>query len=337
MVPYFPNLNGLRFVAALVVVLHHVAMQKAELGYASAWDSPVVRQAGGLAVTFFFVLSGFLITHLLLKERAEHGRVDVGRFYLRRVLRIWPLYFGVVALAFAVVPGWLPGTAPWPGFGVLALYLFFLPNFLAPSLPTVPYAGHLWSIGVEEQFYLLWPWLVRRGVDVAQLCALAVLWFLVLRSGMQVAVQFLHVGGEWVPRAQYLLERTRIDCMAMGGLGAAWLAAGKARALLARPVFWGACLAVPLLLWTDLDLWAYRTDVFAALFLVLIAQFAYRPEAVPNLERRPLVYLGKISYGLYMLHPFAIGLCLAVMRRLAPAAIDWGLAPAAVALTVVLA
>src|SRR5712692_1492145 len=101
---HFPGLNGLRFFAALAVCASHVELLKQYLGYPSAYDRPAVYEVGRLSVTFFFVLSGYLITYLLLIEKQATGTISLRDFYVRRILRIWPLYYLLMGLSFFVVP-----------------------------------------------------------------------------------------------------------------------------------------------------------------------------------------------------------------------------------------
>src|ERR1700679_371071 len=102
---YFPNLNGLRFIAALAVIIHHAEAFRWIFGLPNAWRTvPAIGHLGDFGVVLFFVLSGFLITYLLLEEERVHGRIEVGRFYVRRALRIWPLYYLFVALALFALP-----------------------------------------------------------------------------------------------------------------------------------------------------------------------------------------------------------------------------------------
>jgi peptidoglycan/LPS O-acetylase OafA/YrhL len=164
---FFPNLDGLRFLAFFVVFINHAA---ACLNYTNSnfyynFFRSRFLLSGDLGVNLFFVLSGFLITFLLLKEKELNGRINIPHFYLRRVLRIWPVYFLVVILCLFVfthfsVPESFPihtdtkRLNPW-------LYASFLGNFdyLYHGISNVM-IGVLWSVSVEEQFYLFWPLLI---------------------------------------------------------------------------------------------------------------------------------------------------------------------------------
>jgi peptidoglycan/LPS O-acetylase OafA/YrhL len=163
---FFPNLDGLRFISFLVVFLYH--------GHLSIFSylkdsQPRVYSVieflfrhGNLGVNFFFVLSGFLITYLLIKEKEITGKIHVPNFYVRRILRIWPLYYLCVAvgfIAFAMLKKMsgqpiIENANPW-------YYIFFGANFdimhTWPDKPDALLLSVLWSVAVEEQFYLTWP------------------------------------------------------------------------------------------------------------------------------------------------------------------------------------
>ncbi|NJD90395.1 MAG: acyltransferase, partial [Geobacter sp.] len=161
---YFPGLNELRALAALAVILSHIEQMKelADLPFKYWFPIP-----GKLGVILFFVLSGFLITSLLLQEKtASSGFIDLRRFYLKRVLRIWPLYFFVVGASLLVLNRLSPFEVP--GLTALAysrldwknilLLLCILPNYVEIL---IPYLTQIWSIGIEEQFYLFQPCIIK--------------------------------------------------------------------------------------------------------------------------------------------------------------------------------
>ena len=163
---FFPNLDGLRFVSFFVVFLYHSLLSiLSYLKDASPRVYPVLEflfQHGNLGVNFFFVLSGFLITYLLIKEKEFTGRIHVPNFYVRRVLRIWPLYYLCVIvgfIGFGLLKKFtgepvLENANPW-------YYVFFAANFdimhTWPEKPDALLLSVLWSVAVEEQFYLTWP------------------------------------------------------------------------------------------------------------------------------------------------------------------------------------
>lgn len=161
---FFPNLDGLRFLSFFSVFLFHIWLLLFDR-YQLLGSAPAIVkflfQNGEIGVNFFFVLSGFLITYLLVQEKKLTGKIHVGNFYIRRILRIWPLFymcilFGLVLypLLKKVIGGELFVVAhPWT-------YFVFLNNFdfLKNGAPAI--ISVLWSVAIEEQFYLFWPLLL---------------------------------------------------------------------------------------------------------------------------------------------------------------------------------
>lgn len=156
---YFPNLNGLRFIAAVLVIIHHIEQIKGIFNMDNYYGTiSFVTEIGRLGVILFFVLSGFLITYLLLKEEELFKSVNIRKFYMRRILRIWPLYFLILIITFLVLP--VIEYFNWPGYTealsshnlllIFVFYVAFLPNLVLPLFGVVPYASHTWSIGAEE-------------------------------------------------------------------------------------------------------------------------------------------------------------------------------------------
>ncbi len=157
-----PSLDGWRAISISIVVIGHLGKYVPSLQW---WDRYVVNAPFG--VTVFFVISGFLITSLLLDERTTRGSISLKNFYIRRCLRIFPVYFLylIFILAFtdvAAVYGWIPFLHA----------LTFTTNFTTGG-PVL--LGHFWSLAVEEQFYLFWPWVVRRSKRLMTIVALTII------------------------------------------------------------------------------------------------------------------------------------------------------------------
>lgn len=318
---YFPNLNGLRFIAALMVILHHVEQSKSIYGYANHWDNPFVRVVGKLGVILFFVLSGFLITYLLLQEKSDTKTVSVKSFYKRRILRIWPLYYFVLTLALVALPLFraldLPASPGHVERHVTLraiLFLLFMPNLAYAAFGGLPYVTQAWSVGVEEQFYFIWPFLVKTVRGTLTMLLGVILAYIVMNYVI------LYVPGidriRWV--ASSVWADFSIDCMAIGGLAAWLLHQQKKRALsiLFNRYVQLAVYAVTI----TLILLGFRSPLFhyefyALLFAFIILNCAANEHSILNLENRPLNYLGKISYGIYMYHPLAIVVALKLLAR----------------------
>ena len=209
---HLPGLNGLRAIAALSVMWGHTFQRDFGDWGVEGFKLPVVADG----VTLFFVISGFLITYLLLHEQEQSRTVSIPKFYMRRILRIWPIYYLYLLIA-------VFSTSTWHDPNIW-YYCFFTANI--PFILTVGIwpIVHYWSLGVEEQFYLFWPWLVK-------------------------------------------------------------LTKGRHSRLLV--------IAAPI-----------RPQLIAILSLVCIASQLENP--IINLENRVCDFVGKISYGIYVIHPLLI-------------------------------
>jgi peptidoglycan/LPS O-acetylase OafA/YrhL len=347
---YFPGLNALRFFAAFAVVITHVELMRKMLGFSSGWRElphsaanaaaviasddryswwhPIFAEAGPLGVIFFFVLSGFLITYLLFVEREQSGGISVRSFYLRRIFRIWPLYYLIFAVGFLLLPFtdlfYVPAQSEWLENHYwlnFLLYLIILPNLalaLSPLGTSVPGIGQSWSIGVEEQFYLIWPILMkcfRRPLGA--ILTVSAIW-LVLKALVAAQVE---------PESSYVwnalktfLALSKIECMTAGALGA-WLLYHKKQALLRwlfHPIIQIAAIAaVPLFVFFFPYQWQDGVHLFhSAAFLVIILNVAANPISLLRLNNKWLDHLGRISYGIYMYHMIMIVLVLNIAKNI---------------------
>jgi len=336
---YFKGLDSLRFFAALAVFFTHVELIKKFTGFGTHWIdpeeritkftvfqsvmskeidplSPLIAYSSALGVVFFFVLSGFLITYLLLKERQSNNSIAIGKFYLRRAFRIWPLYYLIFILGFFVLP-YLDFFAV-PGqdnffqqnfWGNLMLYAFFMPN-LAFSIYTtaVPNIGQSWSIGVEEQFYLVWPLLIRKSKNVLK----SILWIagtiITLKGIILLSSPFVNI--EVLAVIKKFLAMSKLECMALGGLGAYVLFNNKEEIL--RIVYMPisqitSVVIIPILIYfTPTAFEDILHLLFSISFLVIILNVASNKKSLLRFESRILQYLGRISYGFYMFHVMCI-------------------------------
>lgn len=328
------NLDGLRFIAAAVVAVCHFDLIKVHFGLErTGWR--FFSNSAQVAVTFFFVLSGFLITWLLLREKLADstGRISIRRFYLKRIKRIWPLYYLLLLLTFFVFreisllnPSL--GNELTAGNNLVMKrftgYLFFLPNYTEYTWGPQFYFGQTWSLGVEEFFYLFFPvglyFVSKKGV-LKYLLILAAVFFL-----LSIGVHFFN---RYSPAASGLksilfvfFDKYRIYAFAAGGIGA-WLLLNRDPVTTKRM----ALLEKKVIAWTLLFLltglilggvtFSFLTQ---QVYSLLIAFFLYATVSSGIsfyfLNNRVMIYLGKISYGIYMLHGLAIVMVLQLAGKL---------------------
>jgi peptidoglycan/LPS O-acetylase OafA/YrhL len=312
--PYMPQLDAVRAFAVLTVVIHH---------YSSFADLGILASLGAafLGVKLFFVLSGFLITGILLRSRDDAEAMKqtrgaaLGHFYARRFLRIFPLYYFVIAVAFAVNLDPVRENLLWLLTYTLNIHMvnqgYYIANF-----------AHFWSLAVEEQYYFAWPWIVlfapRRLLIPLTLTMISV----------GPLYRFYGVIAELKGIATYIFTPACLDALGMGSLLAILSHSDKWKHALNRqlttlvlPIGLGATVAFNILSHYRIG-WKADTVLFdlavALLFCWLIngASRGFQGVVGAVLKSKPLVYTGKISYGIYIYHPLAPALCVAAFQAL---------------------
>ncbi len=342
---YFPNLNGLRFIAAFLVIIHHIEQFKSISKLESYWGIvPFIGIIGKLGVILFFVLSGFLITYLLLAEEHSFKTISIKKFYMRRILRIWPLYFLIIVLAFLVLPNISLFTLPGYGKDViyhnlifkLIFYALFFPNLALSLLGLVPYASHTWSIGTEEQYYLVWPVILKYFKKHRIFLMLFIILFYLLFAGFLATPYSDFLPFKNVFKAFW--GTFNIDCMAIGGIYAILLF-NKSKLidlLLNKYLFYLLILIVCVCMYKNVRIPFVHYEFYSVLFGIIILNFACNKEISISLENKVLNYLGNISYGLYMYHPIGIILALAISKSI-NLRTNWLVYPLSFILTILLA
>jgi peptidoglycan/LPS O-acetylase OafA/YrhL len=310
-----PVLDGVRGLAILLVLLlHFVGQTTATNAYEAAANR--ILSFGFLGVDLFFVLSGFLITGILYDARNGNGYFR--RFYMRRALRIFPLYYAVLAAWFFVLPA-LPGFSG-PEMqrlhGAQAwAWLYGVNVYVAThgGWGSLSYLEHFWSLAVEEHFYLLWPlvvWGLGHRPRVLMRTALAV-------AGVSFAARSAASLAGVSPAATTVLTPFQLDALCLGGFLAVWLRQPGGETAARRAVLPMAAVAAAMIVlqvglhrFTDFGLElmrATRLGVFRLLFgaLLLHALFAPASSLFGRLFRAaPMRWLGTYSYGLYVYHHF---------------------------------
>tara|TARA_R110002012_G_scaffold99980_2_gene238444 strand:+ start:130975 stop:132081 length:1107 start_codon:yes stop_codon:yes gene_type:complete len=300
---YFYGLDAYRGLAAILVIIGHTELIKNFNSLKNFFEEgPFIFHLGEIAVTFFFVLSGFLITYLILEEENKTGRLNVRKFYLRRLLRIWPVYYLMLFIGFFVFPYSWDFFNFWPqeisdnNFSSAFLYyLFFLPNVSTVSNPV---GFQSWSIGVEEQFYLFWPVIFYFILSKRYRFVILIIIYLALPI-IKISPKFLDY--EFLSTLKNFFVRARFENMALGGLAALlfyknWVANKK------KLMAFGIVILIFFLIFEiELPL-NLETIIYPLLFVNLILFTIINSSSKGFLEAKPFKYLGKISYGLYMYH-----------------------------------
>lgn len=312
---YRPELDVLRFFAFFGVFFFHTALYGPEFfakhhlpGFLAVFENSLAK-AGEYGVDLFFLLSAYLVTELLLREKVHRGTVDITAFYIRRILRIWPLYFAFIALI-ALVPALNPNHEFSLHYIVPFLLLGGNWSLAAFGFPGTSVVVPLWSVSVEEQFYLLWPPIVsklaRRNILFAAIVMIAV------ANVTRISALLLHAHHPQV----WCNTFARLDPMAFGIILAVVLRGGVPHfrsALRLILLLFGLLDIVLVARYADLDsrriplLWEPTLIGYPAVaigcVLILLAFLGSRSRLT---ESAALRYLGKISYGLYVFHELAV-------------------------------
>ena len=289
-----PALNGIRALAVVMVILHHLGVSEWELG--------------DLGVIAFFVLSGFLITWLILKESERNGNISIRHFYIRRALRLLPAFY-LFCFAYVGIAMSMRRYDPWDQYLAALFYFNDYYRWLHPSAH-IP-LDHTWSLAVEEQFYLLWPWVCVFCKCNRRKLIHVLLATIVLVAAGRIVYQVLFSGDHNVV---YYSFHTRADSLAIGCLLAVLFRSGTNYtwlALLIRHTFAPVVVIVLLVLsvWLETRFGqAYQHTVglmiwpilLAILMVQLIAQ-SDRP-AWNWIDREPLNTMGRWSYAAYLWH-----------------------------------
>jgi peptidoglycan/LPS O-acetylase OafA/YrhL len=294
-----PQLDGIRGIAILVVIFHNESV-KFPLLYLDR-----VFANGWMGVDLFFVLSGFLITGILLDTKQSDGYFK--NFYARRCLRIWPLYYSSIFLMFVIIPFLRPSdghmifqrSGPWWSFP------FYLQNFFVPNpAGAAGLLGVTWSLAVEEQFYLVWPFIVRlcsdavlRRIAIAIICISPLLRLLLASHGVIL----------------YSNTFSRLDGLMAGSLLATAVRSNDfVPSRFVKTAWIVLCITLPLAFWTEAiqaEWIVFSMSALASASLVYLSLFSSQKWLHAVVKNRFVVYTGTISYGLYLLHklPFDLG------------------------------
>lgn len=301
--------DGVRGIAALLVIVTHLHLLSMLEARGYLW--PPLRQlfSGTTAVQAFFILSGFLITKLLIQEKQSTGRIAIGRFVMRRTLRIFPLYFLACLLTTL-----LAFSLDFVATGKALLYSFlYVSNFIGTADYSIV-LGHTWSLAVEEHFYLIWPIVFSLAYAVRKTRALEL--GLLLFAAASLVLHYLLLKSDLANH--YFVDRWSFIAgynIALGCLAALFVArlprppSARATQLLALAGI-GALLvsiALPAGSWFLQNVVSVYVRALGLLCLIVWIYCRQDSKVVTLLETPALKYLGKISYGLYMWQGLFLG------------------------------
>ncbi len=329
---HLPNLNSIRFIAALLVIFSHIELYREFMGQESL--IAIMGIFAGFGVDVFFALSGFLITYLLIIENKKCGKIHIGHFYVRRILRIWPLYYFILILG-AILELYFHQSSPllaefnWDAF---KYYFFFLPQVGKGFYIGSVCIAILWSIGVEELFYLLFPWLYNRIVNSPFKRLAGIILFLI--SAKIVAIYILY---KYAPIDSWsgiikTLTMIRFENLLIGSfmafVGVSYRERLVNSVFLILPLF---AVFVSIIFLAVMNVNFYISEsigpilqsvvtpfIVSSLVGAIIAFLALVPSLSGVLEHSVLNYLGKISFGLYVYHCLALTLLSTLPLAYAP-------------------
>ncbi len=287
----FPRIDGLRAVAILLVVWHHTGGSTSSL----AW-----LRHGYHGVTLFFAISGFLITTLLLREKERSGRISLTRFFARRSLRIFPLYFlvlGVYCIVVLVVES--DSARREDFFGNLIYFLTYTSNWFVHTTEeggTIFFCS--WSLATEEQYYLVWPFVVAL---VSKRCAL---WAAFLALTLWGIAKFGISQGTGEERLPIVILQSIAPAICLGSASAIIVGTQRGFGIVSRLVRrdWAGIILLAVSAFS-LGAGAHGV-VMAALAAMIVVYFVVSPTPIGGrlLMKQPVAFVGAVSYGIYMWH-----------------------------------
>jgi peptidoglycan/LPS O-acetylase OafA/YrhL len=309
---YIPQFDIIRFFAAFMIVIYHAYIAwKGWFGLPGVLSTGDYKTFTGLGmhvdqflrnlpvgVDIFFFISGYLLTYLLVVEKEKYGKVNIPNFYIRRGLRIWPLYFFLVAVAPFLVnwlgekqPNYLPTIALVNNFETIQTQQWIYPF------------AHFWSICIEEHFYIFWPVIIAfipvRRLPFAITLLIGVSWLYKIYTYMFLPANWYQI---------YLHTFSRMDVILLGGL----LAVFYLKKPFVFKLNWLSTVLISLVLvilssYDDMSNYdnmlngVTRKFIYMILMGLLMMDLLFNPSRkTSGVLLKPLLYLGKVSYGIYM-------------------------------------
>lgn len=322
---YFKNLYALRFIGAFSVILGHIELIKSMENIPNLMRLPFYKFTNGhVGVLLFFVLSGFLITFFLIEELKNEKKINLKIFYLKRLFRILPIYYLMIIFSVLILPFFLnsiDGSIEKIKIKDTYFYWLFLPNIGKSANCFVQGATHLWSIGVEEQFYLIWPVLLAIFRKHLYLILIITIFVFSLTTPF---IDFIHIHTSIfknnIGTKNFLssfFSGFKINSMAIGGLFAYFYHSNHKLINILKNDFIEIFLILSIsYFWiSGTTFGTYSDEVYSLLFGITIYLLATREKSFFNLENKTVIFFGKISYGLYVYHWAIILLLIKIIKK----------------------
>ena len=299
--------------AALMVLISHVELIKSSMGISNHYKLMEHINFGGLGVYFFFVLSGFLITYLLLKENFLTENINIKHFYIRRILRIWPLYYLILFIGFFILPhiesiklNQYDEMLQLNFNENLILYLLILPNLAFSIFPAVPHIGQSWSIIIK-----------KFKPDFKKILFLLI--SIILLKTIFFTITLFYQDHSVLLILKKYIAMSKFESMLIGGLGAFILF--EKRENLLEVIFNKKIFFLCIIGFLPLNYFVFYNIIqngihiiISFMFLVIIMNLGCNTRYKQLLENKIMNYLGTISYGIYMIHLMVIPFMVALFK-----------------------
>jgi len=281
-----------------------------------------------MSVSLLFVLSGFLLDYLLLVEKQRFTIINSRFLYIRRILRIIPLYFFILLLAFYLLPqfSWfhVPQWTDNMNDSLVIkpiLYFTFFSNIAILFYSPVPFATQVWSVGTEEQFYIALPLLVKKSISPIKLFTRILVIFSILQVISKIDTLIfdiilrnyqqdpnpIYLIKHYFDLLPHLLQVMRFDCLSIGALVASLYFAYTQKVSAFVSKMWvqaGVYISIFLLIIFGINFPIFNHSIYAVLFCLLILCLSNKTYKI--LENKIINFLGNVAYGIYLYHPIAI-------------------------------
>ncbi len=293
---HIKNLDTFRAIAAIVVMIGHIELFRNKNFGLSIFDS---IPSGHTAVMMFFVISGFLITYLLTKEKNRYGSISLKDFYLRRVLRILPLYYLIILISYFLFEN-------APDVKTIAFAVGLLPNVSHALECGWAVSPQIWSIGVENLFYIFFPLIMLFVPNKRMLLLL-----LIMTVGLAIlphAIDFVNVRTIQNESLAHFNQKfffcNKFDSLLIGCMaGFAFAENHKLLKIIYNKwLFWGCAIAAIVMWGGNIETKHFNDELMSVLFAVVILSVCTNTQLNITFENRVTKFLGRISYGIYMYH-----------------------------------